>query len=170
MLRMGNGLSGSLRMAVRRRLAGLGYFLGTAARDALGGVPPVYLKELGIRVDEKRVARLMRETGLVARTSRHFRVTTNSKHALSLVSIGIRKEHIRLAGTELSAMDDLSTRASASHGYDLELPRDYTSICSARRSRRLPKRGVEDRPQMDGPSKEKKPEKDGEHELENRHP
>jgi transposase InsO family protein len=47
------------------------------------GSPRVFrsLKELGVRVGEKRVARLMRETGLRARTSRRFRVTTNSEHA-----------------------------------------------------------------------------------------
>jgi len=46
------------------------------------GSPRVFrsLKELGIRVGEKRVARLMRETGLRARTWRRFRVTTNSAH------------------------------------------------------------------------------------------
>ena len=50
------------------------------------GSPRVFrsLKELGIRVGEKRVARLMRETGLVARTSRRFRVTTDSAHALAI--------------------------------------------------------------------------------------
>ena len=50
------------------------------------GSPRVFrsLKELGIRVGEKRVARLMRETGLVARASRRFRVTTDSAHALAI--------------------------------------------------------------------------------------
>jgi len=53
-----------------------------ASRSSYGS-PRVFrsLKELGIKVGEKRVARLMRETGLVARTSRRFRVTTNSDHA-----------------------------------------------------------------------------------------
>jgi putative transposase len=39
------------------------------------------LRDLGLRVGEKRVARLMRETGIRAKTYRRFRVTTNSKHA-----------------------------------------------------------------------------------------
>jgi putative transposase len=53
-----------------------------ASRGSYGS-PRVFrsLKELGIRVGEKRVARLMRETGLVARTWRRFKVTTNSGHA-----------------------------------------------------------------------------------------
>jgi len=46
------------------------------------GSPRVFkdLKELGFNVSEKRVARLMRESGLKAKTARHFKVTTNSKH------------------------------------------------------------------------------------------
>jgi transposase InsO family protein len=47
------------------------------------GSPRVFrdLKELGLKVGEKRVARLMREAGIRAKTVRHFRVTTNSDHA-----------------------------------------------------------------------------------------
>lgn len=47
------------------------------------GSPRVFkeLKEQGLAVGENRVARLMRETGIRAKTYRRFRVTTNSKHA-----------------------------------------------------------------------------------------
>jgi putative transposase len=53
-----------------------------ASRKSYGS-PRVFrsLKELGMRVGEKRVARLMREAGLRAKTARHFKVTTNSAHA-----------------------------------------------------------------------------------------
>jgi transposase InsO family protein len=46
------------------------------------GSPRVFkdLKDLGLRVGEKRVARLMKESGLKAKTARRFRVTTNSEH------------------------------------------------------------------------------------------
>jgi len=46
------------------------------------GSPRVFrdLKEWGFKVSEKRVARLMSEAGLKARTSRRFKVTTNSAH------------------------------------------------------------------------------------------
>jgi len=40
-----------------------------------------------------------------------------------LVSIGIRKEHIRLARTELSAMDDLAARALDCRGRPVDVPR-----------------------------------------------
>ena len=52
------------------------------------GSPRVFrsLKELGIRVGEKRVARLMRETCLRAKTSRRFRVTTDSAHTLAVAA------------------------------------------------------------------------------------
>lgn len=48
------------------------------------GSPRVYaeLKEAGQRVSCKRVARLMRQQGLVARTRRRFRRTTDSNHDL----------------------------------------------------------------------------------------
>ena len=39
------------------------------------------LKDLGLRVGEKRVARLMREAGLKAKTAKRFKVTTNSDHS-----------------------------------------------------------------------------------------
>lgn len=47
------------------------------------GSPRVFkeLKAQGLAVGENRVARLMRETGIRAKTYRRFRVTTNSKHA-----------------------------------------------------------------------------------------
>ncbi len=46
------------------------------------GAPRVHqdLKELGISCSKKRIARLMREDGLRARSVRRFRVTTNSCH------------------------------------------------------------------------------------------
>jgi transposase InsO family protein len=46
------------------------------------GSPRVFkdLKDLGRKVSEKRVARLMRESGLRAKTARRFKVTTNSEH------------------------------------------------------------------------------------------
>ncbi len=46
------------------------------------GSPRIFkdLKDLGFKVGEKRVARLMRETGIRAKTVRRFRVTTNSNH------------------------------------------------------------------------------------------
>lgn len=47
------------------------------------GSPRIFrdLKDLGFKVGEKRVARLMREAGIRAKTVRRFRVTTNSDHA-----------------------------------------------------------------------------------------
>ena len=47
------------------------------------GSPRVHreLKDQGIAVGEKRVARLMREAGIRAKQPRRFRVTTNSSHA-----------------------------------------------------------------------------------------
>jgi len=46
------------------------------------GSPRVYneLKARGVRTSEKRVARLMRQDGLIARRKRRFRRTTNSNH------------------------------------------------------------------------------------------
>src|ERR1700738_3440356 len=40
-----------------------------------------------------------------------------------LVSIGIGKEHVRLAGTELSAMEDLSARSLNCRGGAVDVPR-----------------------------------------------
>ena len=46
------------------------------------GSPRIHedLKEMGYCVGRKRVARIMRENGIVARTKRRFRVTTDSNH------------------------------------------------------------------------------------------
>jgi putative transposase len=48
------------------------------------GSPNIHedLRQWGYRCSRKRVARLMRETGLRAKTIRRFRVTTESKHTL----------------------------------------------------------------------------------------
>jgi len=56
-------------------------FLASRARY---GSPRIFhdLRELGYRVSEKRVARLMREEGLQARHRRRFRGTTDSSHEL----------------------------------------------------------------------------------------
>ena len=50
------------------------------------GSPRVHaeLKAAGHRVSRKRVARLMREQGLVARRRRRFRTTTDSKHGFPI--------------------------------------------------------------------------------------
>jgi putative transposase len=47
------------------------------------GSPRIHreLRATGLMVSEKRVARLMRECGIRAKTSRRFKVTTNSDHA-----------------------------------------------------------------------------------------
>ena len=47
------------------------------------GSPRVFrdLKDLGLKVGEKRVARLMREAGIKAKTAKPFRGTTNSDHS-----------------------------------------------------------------------------------------
>jgi putative transposase len=52
------------------------------------GSPRVHqeLKDQGIAVGEKRVARLMREAGIRAKQPRRFRVTTNSSHAHPLAA------------------------------------------------------------------------------------
>jgi transposase InsO family protein len=49
----------------------------------LYGRPRLYqaLRADGVRISPKRVARLMRAAGLTARGRRHFRVTTDSRHA-----------------------------------------------------------------------------------------
>jgi transposase InsO family protein len=44
------------------------------------------LRDLGRRVSRKRVARLMRELGLVARRRRRFKATTDSKHAFPVAA------------------------------------------------------------------------------------
>ena len=65
------------RLTVEIRAA----FLASRARY---GSPRIFhdLRELGYRVSEKRVARLMREEGLQARCRRRFRGTTDSSHDL----------------------------------------------------------------------------------------
>ena len=50
------------------------------------------LRDQGRRVSRKRVARLMRELGLVARRRRRFRATTDSKHAFPVASNVLMRE------------------------------------------------------------------------------
>jgi transposase InsO family protein len=51
------------------------------------GSPRIYLdlKDEGIRCSRKRIARIMREKGLVGRQKRRFKVTTDSDHELPVV-------------------------------------------------------------------------------------
>ena len=46
------------------------------------GSPRIHseLKAMGLKINRKRVERLMRENKIVAKTKRKFKVTTNSKH------------------------------------------------------------------------------------------
>lgn len=55
-----------------------------AASRARYGAPRVHqeLAKNGVRVSRKRVARLMREAGLRAKSARKYKATTDSKHAL----------------------------------------------------------------------------------------
>jgi len=50
------------------------------------------LRDQGRRVSRKRVARLMRELGLVARRRRRFRATTDSKHAFPVAANVLMRE------------------------------------------------------------------------------
>ena len=50
------------------------------------------LRDQGRRVSRKRVARLMRELGLVGRRRRRFRATTDSKHAFPVASNVLMRE------------------------------------------------------------------------------
>jgi len=50
------------------------------------------LRAQGRRVSRKRVARLMRELGLVGRRRRRFRATTDSKHAFPVASNVLMRE------------------------------------------------------------------------------
>jgi len=50
------------------------------------------LREKGIRVSRKRVARLMRERGFVARRRRRFQATTDSKHAFPVAANVLMRE------------------------------------------------------------------------------
>jgi putative transposase len=54
----------------------------TKSRKSYGS-PRVFkdLKDLGLRVGEKRVARIMREADIKAKTAKRFKVTTNSDHS-----------------------------------------------------------------------------------------
>lgn len=53
-------------------------------------------EERGLQLGEKRVARLMREAGLRAKTSRRFRATTDSAHAFPIAPNVLRRRSVQL--------------------------------------------------------------------------
>ena len=75
-------LGGGRRAEADRDLAGEIAAIHAASRGTYG-CPRVHaeLRQRGRRVGRKRVARLMRASGLQARRKRRFRVTTDSRHA-----------------------------------------------------------------------------------------
>ncbi|MCL4686422.1 IS3 family transposase [Myxococcota bacterium] len=65
----------------------------TASRGTYGSTRVLRdLREKKIPVSRKRIARLMREGGLVARRCRRFRVTTNSNHAFPVAANVLMRE------------------------------------------------------------------------------
>lgn len=65
----------------------------TASRRTYGSMRVLRdLRERKIRVSRKRIVRLMRERGLVARRRRRFRATTNSNHAFPVAANVLMRE------------------------------------------------------------------------------
>lgn len=65
----------------------------TASRRTYGSMRVLRdLREKKIRISRKRIVRLMRERGLVARRRRRFRATTNSNHAFPVAANVLMRE------------------------------------------------------------------------------
>ena len=71
------------------------------------GSPRIYqaLKEQGESCSENRVARLMREDGLQAKTQRRFKATTNSKHNLPVAPNLLDRDFSPAAPNQIYASD-----------------------------------------------------------------
>jgi transposase InsO family protein len=65
------------------------------------------LREQGRRVSRKRVARLMRERGLVARRRRRFKATTDSKHAFP-VAANVLMRSFRVEAPDTAWVTDIT--------------------------------------------------------------
>jgi putative transposase len=135
---------GGRRAEADRALSGEIAAIHAASRGTYGG-PRVHaeLRHRGRRVGRKRVARLMRASGLQARRKRRFRRTTDSRHAHPIAPNllqqrfeATRAEEIWVADITyvptaegwlyLAVILDLFTRQVVGWAMDQEMPQDLT--------------------------------------------